>query len=78
MAEHSTQGRNKAARGTQVGATLMVMDCGTCIIFIRFRIPDHVYFNKSQENNNFLLKKTNAPPSPLLHRLGTVLHSPFM
>jgi len=24
-------------------STLMVMDCGTCIIFIRFRIPDQVY-----------------------------------
>jgi len=32
------------------------MDCGTCIIFIRFRIPDQVYCNKSQKNNNFLFK----------------------
>ena len=63
--------------GTQYarGVTRMVMNCGTCIIFIRFRIPDQVYCNKSQNNNNFLLKKM---PPPLLHRLGTVLHSPFV
>ena len=50
MAVRSTQGRNKAALITQRGVTLMVMDCGTCIIFIRFRIPDQVYCN------NFLFK----------------------
>jgi len=60
MAVSSTQGRNRAARSTQWGVTRMVMDCGTCIIFIRFRIPDQVYCNESQ-NNNFLLKKINAP-----------------
>ena len=57
----------------------MVMDCGTCIIFIRFRIPDQVYCNKSKKNllfKTFILQKINAPL--LLHRLGTVLHSPFM
>jgi len=63
-------------------STLMVMDCGTCIIFIRFRIPDQVYCKKSQKNNNFLFKtfmlqKHKCTP-PLLHRLGAVLHSPFM
>jgi len=57
MAVRSTQNRNKAARSTQGGVTRMVMDCGTCIIFIRFRITDQVYCNKSQNNNNFLLKK---------------------
>jgi len=40
----------------QGGVTLMERDCGTCIIFIRFRIPDQVYCNKSQKNNNFLFK----------------------
>ena len=56
MAVRSTQGRNRAAQMTQVGVTLMVIDCGTCIIFIMFRIPDQVYCNKSQKNNNFLFK----------------------
>ena len=56
MAIRSTQGRNRASRSTQGGVTLMVMDCGTCIIFIRFSIPDQVYCNKSQKNNNFLFK----------------------
>ena len=46
-------GRHAVRKG---GVTRMVMGCGTCIIFIRFRIPDQVYCNKSQ-NNNFLLKK---------------------
>jgi len=48
MAVRSTQGRNRAARSTQGGVTRMVMDCGTCIIFIMFRIPDQVYYNKSE------------------------------
>jgi len=48
MAVRSTQGRNRAARSTQGGVTLMEMDCGTCIIFIRFKILDQVYCNKSQ------------------------------
>ena len=56
IAVRSTQGRNRAARSTQRGVTLMVMDCGTCITFIRFRIPDQVYCNKSQKNNDFLYK----------------------
>jgi len=56
MAVRSTQGRNRAARSTQGGVTLMEMDCGTCIIFIRFIIPDQVYCNHSQKNNNFLFK----------------------
>jgi len=56
MAVRSTQGQNRAAHITQGGVALMVMDCGTCIIFIRFRIPDQVYCNKSQKNNNFLFK----------------------
>ena len=56
MAVRSTQCRNRAARSTQGGVTLMEMDCVTCIIFIRFRIPDQVYCNKSQQNNNFLFK----------------------
>jgi len=73
MAVRSAQGRNRAARSTQGGVTRIVTDCGTCIIFIMFRIPDQVYCNTSK-NNNFLLK---MPPS-LLHRLGTVLHFPFM
>jgi len=64
MAVRSMQGRNRAARITQGGVTLMVMDCGTCFIFIRFRIPDQVYCNKSPKNNNFLFKtfilQTNA------------------
>jgi len=75
MAVRSTQGRNRAARSTQGGVIRMVMDCGICIIFIRFRIPDQVYCNKCQ-NNNFYLKKKLPPP--LLHRLRTVLHSLFM
>jgi len=62
MAVRSTQGRNMAACSTQGGVTRLVMDCGTCIIFIRVRIPDQVYCNKSQNNNTFLLKK--MPPSP--------------
>jgi len=57
MAVRSTQGRNRAARSAQGRVTHMVMDCGTCIIFIRFRILDQVYCNKSQNNNNFLLKQ---------------------
>jgi len=71
-------GRHTLRRGR---VTLMVMDCGTCIIFIRFRIPDQVYCNKSQKNNNFLFKTfilQILKPSSLLHRLGTVLRSPFM
>jgi len=63
MAVHSTQGQNKAARITQGGVNLMVMDCG--INFIRFRIPDQVYCNKSQKSINilfktFILQKINA------------------
>jgi len=80
MAIRSTQGRKRAARSTQGGVTLMVMDCGACIIFIRFRIPDQVYCNKSQKNNflfkTFFFQKQIYAPSPL-HRLGTVLHSLF-
>jgi len=53
MAVRSTQSRNRAARSTQEGVTRMVMDCGTCIIFIWFRIPDQVYCNKTQNNNIF-------------------------
>ena len=69
MAVRSTQGRNRAARSTQGGVTLMKMDCGTCIFFIRFRIPDqvHVYCNNSQKNNNslfktFILQKNDSLP----------------
>jgi len=81
MAVRSTQDKNRATRSTQGGVTLMEMDCGICIIFISFRIPDQVYSNKSQKHNNLLLKtfilqKINAS-LPRLHRLGTVLHSPF-
>ena len=36
MAVRSTQGRNRAACSTQGGVTRMVMDCGTCIIFLLF------------------------------------------
>jgi len=43
MAIRSTQGRNRAARSTQGGVTLMVMDCDTYIIFIRLSIPDQEY-----------------------------------
>jgi len=56
MAVRSTQGRNRAAHITQVGVTLMVMDCGICIIFMRLRIPDQVYCNKSQKTTTFCLK----------------------
>jgi len=42
MAVRSTQGRNRAARSTQGGVSRMVMDCGICFIFIKFRIPDQV------------------------------------
>jgi len=52
MAVRSTQGRNRATRSSQRGVTRMVMDCGTCIIIIRFRISGQVY-----HNSNFLLKK---------------------
>ena len=55
MAVRSTQGRHMVARSTQGGDTLMVMDCGTCFVFIRFRIPDQLYCNKSQKNN-FMFK----------------------
>jgi len=62
MTVRRTQGRNRAAHITQWGVTLMVMDCRTCIIFIR--IPDQVYCNKSQKTT-FCLKhffaKINAP-----------------
>jgi len=61
MMVRSTQGRNRAARITQGGVTRMLMDCGTCIIFRRFRIPHQVYCNKSQNNNNLLLKKEMTP-----------------
>jgi len=64
MAIRSTQGRNRAARSTQGGVTLMVMDCGACFIFIRFRIPDQVYCNKSQKNNNYNIIITNICPLP--------------
>jgi len=73
MAVRSTQGRNRAAHITQGDVTLMVMDCGTRIIFFRFRIPDQVYCNKGQKNNKLLFKTFI-----LQNRLGTVLHSPFM
>jgi len=76
MAERSRQGRNMAARSTQGGVIRMLMDCGTCFIFIRFRFRDQVYCNKSQNNHNFFVKKKMPPP--LLHRFGTVLHSPYM
>ena len=46
MVVGSTQGQERAARSTQVGVTLMGMDCG--LNFIRFRIPDQVYCNKGQ------------------------------
>ena len=49
--------------------------------FIRFRIPDQVYCNKSQKNNNLLVKTfilQNKCPPPLLHKFGSALHSPFM
>ena len=49
-------GGTQYARPKQ-GVTRIIMDCGTCIIFIRFRIPDQVYCSKCQNNNNFLLKK---------------------
>jgi len=62
MAVRSTQGRNRAARSTQCGVIRMVMDCGACIIFIRFRIPDQVYCNKSQNNNTFIFKKNALSP----------------
>jgi len=55
IAVRSTQGRNRAARSMQRGVTLMVMDCGTCIIFIRFRIPDQVYCNKSQKKQRLFV-----------------------
>ena len=55
MAVRSTQGRNRASQITQGGVTLMVMDCGTCIIFIRFRIPDPVYVTKVRKKT-FCLK----------------------
>jgi len=74
MALRSTQDRNRAARSTQGGVTLMVMDCGACIIFIRFRIPDQVYCNKSQKNDNFLFKtffcQNKHMPPPLYTDLG--------
>jgi len=54
MAVRSTQGRSIATRSKQGGVTLVKMDCCTCIIFIRCRIPDQVYCNKSQKNNNFI------------------------
>ena len=54
--QYTLAGKNRAARGTQGGVTLMEMDCGTCIIFIRFRIPDQVYCNKSQKTTTFCLK----------------------
>ena len=56
MAVRSTQGRNRAARSTQGDVTLLEMDCGACIIFIKFRIPDQGYCNKVRKNNNFLFK----------------------
>jgi len=55
MAVRSTQGRNRAARSTQGGVTLMVMDCGTCIIFIMFRIPDQVYCKKKSEKQQLFV-----------------------
>jgi len=55
MAVRSTQGINRATRSTQGDVTLMEMDCGACIIFIRFRIPDQFYCNKSQKNDNFFV-----------------------
>jgi len=74
MAIRSTQGRNRAERSTQGGVIIMVMDCGACIIFIRFRIPDQVYCNKNQKNNNFLFKiffcKNKYMPPPLYTDLG--------
>ena len=67
----------RATRSTQGDVTLMVMDCG--INFIRFRIQDQVYCNKS---NNILFKTFILPKNkclhPLLQRLGTVLHSSCM
>ena len=67
MVVRSTQGRYRATRSAQGGVTFMEMDCGTCIILIRFRIPDQVYCNKSKKHTTFLLKhvfcktKTSLP-----------------
>jgi len=73
MAVRTTQGQTRAAHITQGDVTLMVMDCGTCIIFIRFRIPDQVYCNKKLKNNNFLFKTfilQNNCPIPFYTDLG--------
>jgi len=47
-----------------MGVTLMEMDCGTCIIFIRFRIQDQVYLKKSEKQQllfkTFILQKLIA------------------
>jgi len=50
MAVRSTQDRNRAARSTQRGVTLMEMDCGALSdVLSLFKIPDQVYCNKSQK-----------------------------
>ena len=59
-------GRNRAARSAQEGVTLMEVDCGTCIIFFRFWIPDQIYCNKRQKTTTFCLKHSfckTIPPS---------------
>jgi len=75
MAIRSTQGRNRAARSTQGGVTLMVMDCGACNLLslsgLGFQIK---YIVTSQKNNNFLFKtffcKNKYMPPPLYTDLG--------
>ena len=79
MAVRSTQGQNRAARSTQGDVTHLLKGCG--INFIRSRIPDQVYCNKIRKATILCLKHLfckNKCHSPLLHRLGTVLHSSCM
>lgn len=44
--------QNRAVRTTQGGVTLTVMDC--VIVFIRFRISDQVYTQKSEKQQYFV------------------------
>ena len=67
MAVRSTQGRNRVAHSTQGDVTIMEMDCGACIICIRFRIPDQYIVTQGRKTTTFCLKHSfykKKPSSP--------------
>jgi len=85
MAVRRTQGRNRAAGSTQRGVTHMAMRIVVHVLSLSglglgFQIKYNV--TKVRKTTTFLFKtfilQKNKCIPPLLHRLGTVLHSLFM